>query len=262
MDNFQSRSGQFLQWFKQQAGATFHNDIEIVDLRDRNAGRGIVATRDIAADTVLFTIPRDAILTVQTSNLVRELPDVFDHAEEADPNEEENGVAPNEPLDSWASLILVLIYEYLLPESRWKPYFEVLPDDFDTLMFWSDEELGELQTSSVVGKIGRHGADEMFRSRIIPVIRKHPKSFPAAISLTDDALMQIAHRMGSTIMAYAFDLENEDEDDADEDDGWVEDKEGRTLLGMVPMADTLNADAEFNVRTFLSTRHAAMLIVQ
>ena len=46
-------------------------------------------------------------------------------------------------------------------------------------------------------------------------------------------------------MAYAFDIEAEDE--SEEEDGWVEDKESRTL-GMVPMADILNADAEFNVR--------------
>ncbi|CRK44671.1 hypothetical protein BN1723_019516, partial [Verticillium longisporum] len=46
-------------------------------------------------------------------------------------------------------------------------------------------------------------------------------------------------------MAYAFDLENDDENE-NEEDGWVEDREGRTMLGMVPMADTLNANAEFN----------------
>jgi hypothetical protein len=46
-------------------------------------------------------------------------------------------------------------------------------------------------------------------------------------------------------MAYAFDLEAEDEDEGE--DGWVEVKESKTL-GMVPMADMLNADAEFNVR--------------
>ena len=55
--------------------------------------------------------------------------------------------------------------------------------------------------------------------------------------------------MGSTIMAYAFDLENdEDKPDAeDEDDEWVEDREGRLTMGMVPMADILNADVVFNV---------------
>jgi SET domain-containing protein 6 len=49
-------------------------------------------------------------------------------------------------------------------------------------------------------------------------------------------------------MAYAFDLDNANEESEDEEDGWVEDREGKTMLGMVPMADILNANAEFNVR--------------
>jgi hypothetical protein len=52
--------------------------------------------------------------------------------------------------------------------------------------------------------------------------------------------------MGSTIMAYAFDLENEDGHEENEEEEWVEDKDGKTMMGMVPMADILNADAEFN----------------
>ncbi len=59
-------------------------------------------------------------------------------------------------------------------------------------------------------------------------------------------------------MAYAFDLEAEDE--GEEEDGWVEDKEDKTL-GMVPMADMLNADAEYNVRRS-NFSHANMLTPQ
>jgi SET domain-containing protein 6 len=65
--------------------------------------------------------------------------------------------------------------------------------------------------------------------------------------MSDEALLALAHRMGSTIMSYAFDLDNENEQSEDEEDGWVEDREGTTPLGMVPMADILNANAEFNV---------------
>ena len=53
-------------------------------------------------------------------------------------------------------------------------------------------------------------------------------------------------------MAYAFDIEGEGEQDEDEEEGWVEDKEGKTLMGMVPMADILNANAEFNVGSAIS----------
>ncbi|KAK2015059.1 SET domain-containing protein [Colletotrichum eremochloae] len=241
-DDFQTASAAFLSWFKSLQGATFHDDIQIVDLRGQNAGRGIVATKDIAPETVLFTIPRKSIINIETSELPKKIPQVFTGNDGDDEDME------NEPLDSWGSLILVMIYEYLQGDaSPWRPYFEVLPDKFDTLMFWESPDLEYLKGSAVLSKIGKDEADEMFRSRILPVISANPTIFfPQHVSPpTESELLQLAHRMGSIIMAYAFDLENEEEPEQ-EDEEWVEDREGKTMLGMVPMADILNADAEFN----------------
>ncbi|KAF6823205.1 set domain protein [Colletotrichum musicola] len=247
--DFQAKSQSFLAWFKSLPGATFHDDIEIVDLRGQNAGRGIIATKDIPAETVLFTIPRENIINVETSELPKKIPQVFT-AKDGDGEDEDMDMdVDNEPLDSWGSLILVMIYEFLQgTSSPWKPYFEVLPEKFDTLMFWDQSELEHLKGSSVLSKIGKEEADEMFRSRILSVVAANPTIFyPEGSSpLGEDELLQLAHRMGSIIMAYAFDLENEEEPEQEEDDEWVEDREGKTMLGMVPMADILNADAEFN----------------
>lgn len=158
--------------------------------------------------------------------------------------------------DSWTSLILVLIYEYLQgASSPWRPYLDVLPTigDFSTPMFWAADELTELQASPVAGKVGKDEAEKMVRTKILPVVRAHPAVFfpEGSPELSDDELVQLAFRMGSVIMAYAFDLEKEDDEekdneDAEEEDEWVEDREGKTMLGMVPMADILNADATFN----------------
>ncbi|KAK2002600.1 SET domain-containing protein [Colletotrichum falcatum] len=241
-DGFQTASETFLSWFKSLQGAAFHDDIQIVDLRGQNAGRGIVATKDIAPETVLFTIPRKSIINVETSELPKKIPQVFTGNDGDDEDME------NEPLDSWGSLILVMIYEYLQGDtSPWKPYFEVLPEKFDTLMFWESPDLDYLRGSAVLSKIGKDEADDMFRSRILPVISANPTIFfPQGVSPPSESeLLQLAHRMGSIIMAYAFDLEN-DEEPEQEDEEWVEDREGKTMLGMVPMADILNADAEFN----------------
>ena len=102
----------------------------------------LVALQDIPAETTLFTIPRKGIINVETSELPKELPDVFDLDKPIDDNDE----APR--LDSWSSLILVMMYEYLQGEkSQWKPYFDVLPSSFDTPMFWSENELDQLQAS-------------------------------------------------------------------------------------------------------------------
>ncbi|KAM5344746.1 hypothetical protein ACJ41O_010608 [Fusarium nematophilum] len=239
--SFNEASEKFLLWFKSLPGATFSDAIKIVDLRDRNAGRGIIALQDIPAETTLFTIPRKGIVNVETSELPKTLPEVFDLDKVADDDED---AAPR--LDSWSSLILVMMYEHLQGErSAWKHYFDVLPSEFDTPMFWSEEELKDLQASHMRSKIGKADAEDMFRRTLLPVVRNNSGLF-GADNRSDEELIQIAHRMGSTIMSYAFDLENDEEEDDDEADGWVEDREGKSMMGMVPMADILNADAEFN----------------
>lgn len=39
--DFHVKTSDFLAWFQAQSGTTFHNDIEIQDLRGKGAGRGI-----------------------------------------------------------------------------------------------------------------------------------------------------------------------------------------------------------------------------
>ncbi|KAI1313251.1 SET domain-containing protein [Xylaria venustula] len=249
---FEEKSANFLNWFKAWPGATFHQDIEIQDLRKNGRGRGIVAKTDIPEDTVLFTIPRAAIINTQTSDLAKRLPGAFaptilDDAE----NEADDDGGESDPPDNWVSLILVMIYEYLQGErSRWHRYFDVLPTEFNTLMWWSDRELDWLQASSIVANIGKDDADSMFRARVLPFVEKNALVFypEGSQKLSEDELMLLSHRIGSTIMAYAFDLENDEDEEAnqEQDDEWIEDREGKILMGMVPMADILNADAEFN----------------
>lgn len=188
--------------------------------------------------------------------------------------------------DPWTSLILVMIFEFIRGDkSPWKPYLDVLPATFDTPMFWTANEVSELQASPVVDRIGKVEADKMIKNKVLPVIRAHNSVFfpKGAQPLSDEELVGLAHRMGSTILAYSFSLENDDSDDEGNgsgcgdghgcacehdgdkmevekengdvddsesgcEDGWIEDKEDQLPLGMVPMADMLNADAEFNVR--------------
>ncbi|KUI54716.1 Ribosomal lysine N-methyltransferase 4 [Cytospora mali] len=267
--NFESKTSNFLDWFKAQSGTTFHNDIEIQDLRSKGAGRGIVAKAEIPAETVLFTIPRQSIICTNTSSLVTKIPDVFNPPDEGHGDTEghdhdhdhdhdcDHDHDDDTSQDSWTSLILILIYEYLQgANSIWKPYLDVLPtiDQFGTPMFWTPDELAELQASPVASKVGKDEAEKMIRTKILPVVKQHEEIFfPATPSqrLSEDELVQLAFRMGSVIMAYAFDLEKDEEGDKDEDeeeeeDEWIEDREGKTMLGMVPMADILNADAAFN----------------
>ncbi|KAH7073268.1 SET domain-containing protein RMS1 [Paraphoma chrysanthemicola] len=243
MDDFQAATERFLTWFKSMGGEFRDDLLEIKDFRSRDAGRGIVAVKDIPEDTKLFSIPRDAIINTETSNLTEKLPGVFDLPDDND----DNDIGQHDP---WTSLILVMLYEYLQGDaSRWKPYFDVLPQTFDTPLFWSETELRELQgTCLTAEKIGKQEGDDMLRKRVVKTVQANPKIFfPAgAALLNEDELLVLAHRMGSTVMAYAFDLDNANDESEDEEDGWVEDRDETTMLGMVPMADLLNANAEFN----------------
>lgn len=153
--------------------------------------------------------------------------------------------------------MLVMLYEYLKgKESQWHPYFLVLPRQFDSLMFWSDAELAELQESAVVHKIGKTEAEDSILRDIIPIVRGNPSLFPLPSRPTEalspesqKTVLGLAHMMGSLIMAYAFDVE-EDADDGEgadsQADSLVTDDEDDPPKGMVPLADMLNADADLN----------------
>lgn len=225
-DEYATRTAYFEDWLK-NVGVTVSNKIQLADLRDRSAGRAVLATQDISVDEELFSIPRSTIVTVQTSDLPAAVKEKLD--------------------DPWLSLILAMIYEYQRgTESKWKAYFDVLPEEFDTLMYWSEHQLVYLEGSAVVDKIGKKSADTAFTEQIIPVVREYPELVGGA-DVSDDDILRLCHRMGSIIMAYAFDLERTDS--MNEQDGWEEDSdEGGEILpkGMVPLADMLNADADRN----------------
>lgn len=148
-----------------------------------------------------------------------------------------------------------MLHEYSIrSSSRWKPYFDILPSstDFDTPIFWSKDELAELQASALRHKIGKAEADAQFREHILPLVRQHSDVFVASTgqdqATEDDVLLALCHRMGSTIMAYAFDLESSGGPAGDADsEGYASGEEDEALpKGMVPLADMLNADADRN----------------
>jgi SET domain-containing protein 6 len=133
--------------------------------------------------------------------------------------------------------------------SMWKAYFDVLPTEFDSLIWWSPQEIAELQASAVVGRIGRADADRVFRERLLPVVRAHPALFGLEDQedkvKMEDIVLHETHVIASTIMAFAFDVEPANRD-VDED-GYVTDENDADLpKGMIPLADILNADADRN----------------
>lgn len=121
-------------------------------------------------------------------------------------------------------------------DSPWSPYLAILPLKLDSLVFWSPSELAELQASAVVNKIGKADAEAFFHHRV------------ETLSLANGTI-ELFHQMASIIMAYAFDIPEEDpRNDLGSDKGeeLVDDEDQHTILTMIPFADMLNADAERN----------------
>ena len=196
-----------------------------------------VANDDISADEELFAVPQSLVLRKGNSELHNKISGAF------------AGLGP------WDSLIVVIIYEILRGDaSPWFPYLQLLPTTFDTLMFWTPEELSQLRGSAVLDKIGRESAEENWSKTIIPIMLSKEELFPVSVSNLQtrvSQLLELAHMAGSIIMAYAFDIGDESGQNNGEaaDDGesdLTEDDEDNPAKVMVPFADMLNADANRN----------------
>lgn len=149
-----------------------------------------------------------------------------------------------------------MLYEYLNGDaSNWAPYFAVLPTEFNTLMFWSEDEVAELQASAVATKIGKESAEEAFMEQLLPVIQEFAEIFFAgderakqrAEEMRDERNVTLMHNMGSLIMAYAFDVEPASPRKDVDEEGFADEEEDEALpKAMIPLADMLNADADRN----------------
>ena len=150
-------------------------------------------------------------------------------------------------------------------ESKWWPYLQVLPNEFDTLIYWSPSELAELEGSAVLTKIGKDEADASFTKILLPIVQQEPKLFGRYSedftgSNTEDALLKLAHRMATLIMAYGFDLEAEDSSSSSSEE---EEMDGSSQSayelnkGMVPLADLFNADGHLNNVGLFRSRNAS-----
>lgn len=59
-------------------------------------------------------------------------------------------------------------------DSPWSGYLRDMPTAFDTLMFWSENELEALQASTIREKIGRAEAENDYHQRIRPILQVRP----------------------------------------------------------------------------------------
>ncbi|CEP20226.1 RMS1 [Cyberlindnera jadinii] len=239
MDPFQAATSQFQQWLL-HCGYRVSPKVDIADLRHLSQGRGLVATDYIKQGEVLFAIPRNVLLNIDTGSLSS----IGDNKEKL-----------LTKYDHWEGLILTILFELSLGEqSKWAPYFKVLPTEFHNLMFWSDEELKSLEPSLVLGRVGKSKAEESYH-KLIPSALEDLGIGNLQVSL------QLFHQVASSIMSYSFDVERPDFDEDQEDDEQV--KYDGYFKSLVALADTLNADTnQVNANLFYEPDFLTMKAVK
>ncbi|KAG1736035.1 hypothetical protein EDB19DRAFT_1928708 [Suillus lakei] len=256
----------FVAWFQRHGGVLDTSMMGITDFP--GSGRGAVALQDIPENRTIFTLPRSLTLSTQTSTL----PSVFGL----------EAWRKHKLHKGWVGLILCMMWEEAQGnQGKWITYLASLPTRFDTPMFWSDEELQELQGTAVVDKIGRDEAERDYHEKLAPAIKTRPDLFPSDKIDTWYTLHRY-HITGSRILSRSFnverwggeveqDAEHDSEEDSNEDaqantsigsamdvddsgnggeavdeessdrDGDDEDMGDTSDIAMVPMADILNA---------------------
>lgn len=83
----------------------------------------------------------------------------------------------------WVALALFLLFEKARPSSPWRAYIDILPDTLDSPLFWSDEELAELEGTQLLGSIlgyQQHVENE-YSALLAEVITPNPQLFDQAL---------------------------------------------------------------------------------
>ncbi|KAH3679317.1 hypothetical protein WICMUC_001057 [Wickerhamomyces mucosus] len=225
-DNFNIDTENYIQW-TQNSGFQISPKVQIQDLRTFHQGRGLVAIEDISTDEILFKIPRNVLLNIETGSLANNVPNHTDNREKL-----------LTEYDHWAGLILTLLYEFSLGEdSKWAPYLKLLPTEHKTLTYWSKDELDNLKPSLILDRIGIDSAQDLYN-----------ELFPSSLidlGIPDlEVNLEKFHQICTIIMSYSFDVENPDFDEDEEDEEVV--KFDGYLKSMVSLADLLNADTNLN----------------
>lgn len=238
-DLFNVKTQSFIDWLLSN-DVKISPKISIHDYRSSNQGRGIIAMEDIEPNEQLFTIPRSILINVVNNSLIEKYPDIQDKLKS---------------MDQWLSLIIILSYEFKFG-NKWKNYFNIIPDEFNQLIFWNNEELKDLEPSCILERIGTENNLNM-HNQIIKIIDDSN-----IVELEGQLSIEEYNKIATIIMSYSFDVEvpkakkdaketaegdeHRDKEDDEDEESEDEEEEEEYYKSMVPLADTLNANTHLN----------------
>ncbi|KAM8892543.1 N-lysine methyltransferase setd6 [Spinachia spinachia] len=205
---------------------------------------GMLATDNIEEGEVLFTVPRSALLHQDTTEVSVVL------------GKEKSSL---ESPSGWVPLLLVLLYEYTSPQSRWRPYLSLWTDfkKLDHPMFWSKEERDRLLRATGIPEAvdtDLANIEREYTDVVLPFVAKHPDLWNP-----DTHTLELYTQLVAFVMAYSFQEPQEEEDSEDEED---EEEKAPNPPMMVPMADMLNHVSNHNANLEFTPDSLKMVCVR
>ncbi|KAL9424213.1 hypothetical protein AB3S75_036153 [Citrus x aurantiifolia] len=155
----------FWQWLRDQKVVSPKSPIRPATVPE---GLGLVAQRDIAKNEVVLEVPMkfwinpDTVAASEIGSLC-------------------SGLKP------WISVALFLIREKKKEDSPWRVYLDILPEWTDSTVFWSEEELVELQGTQLLSTtlgVKEHVQNEYLKVEE-EIILPNKQLFPLPITLDD-----------------------------------------------------------------------------
>eukprot|EP00754_Rhynchopus_humris_P048848 Rhum_TRINITY_DN8034_c0_g1::Rhum_TRINITY_DN8034_c0_g1_i1::g.25614::m.25614 len=131
-------------------------------------GRGLVFSRDVARTEPVVSVPRKLLFNVEAT-VASSLHVAFEAA----------------GLDDDTRLLLFLVHEkFCAPGASacggaWAPFVELLPATYDTLFFWSDEELAELEGCRLLPECAaqKEHLEGVYATLFPALFESHPAAF-------------------------------------------------------------------------------------
>lgn len=161
----------------------------------------IEAVSDVDQGETLASIPKEACITVYTTELT--------------------DILAEEELAGGLGLVIAVWYEKGLGKlSKWSGYLMSMREREYLPIFWSEEELKQLQGTEVSGctDSDRRDIEEDYEQHVVPLMQKYPEAFKNVSDTSLEAFKNAASLVASR--AFAVDEEHGD--------------------GMVPLADVFN----------------------
>lgn len=155
----EERLKRFLAW-AQEHGVE-HSSVSVANFE--HFGKGLAATRDLSNDETVITISRKMLLCVKTALESETVGKIFERLRD------------ELQLDEDSLITLFFMYEHGSEDTKWRPYFDILPETLPTYpLYFSEDALDKLQGTPLFIEVMQTKEQlRTFYDTVFPVLFEH-----------------------------------------------------------------------------------------